>query len=99
MPRKRAAHITCFGQYRGKVGGLKGALYGFSVNIIQGCVRYPPAPGGAETVVRAYSEGLQSKGHNVEFIAGPPGATLPKKSKMNKEFSHTFDTPGIYYYV
>ena len=68
MPRKRAAHITCFGQYRGKVGGLKGALYGFSVNIIQGCVRYPPAPGGAETVVRAYSEGLQSKGHNVEVI-------------------------------
>ena len=40
-----------------------------------------------------------SKGHNVEFVAGPPGATLPKKSKMNKEFSHTFDTPGIYYYV
>ena len=68
MPRKRAAHITCFRQYRGKVGGLKGASYGFSVNIIQGCVRYPPAPGGAETVVRAYSEGLQSKGHNVEVI-------------------------------
>tara|TARA_B100001057_G_scaffold60435_1_gene53594 strand:- start:1345 stop:1764 length:420 start_codon:yes stop_codon:yes gene_type:complete len=40
-----------------------------------------------------------SKGHNVEFVAGPEGATLPKKSKMNKEFSHTFDTPGIYYYV
>ena len=36
--------------------------------IIQGCVRYPPAPGGAETVVRAYSEGLLSKGHNVEVI-------------------------------
>ena len=38
------------------------------MNIIQGCVRYPPAPGGAETVVRAYSEGLNSKGHNVEVI-------------------------------
>ena len=38
------------------------------MNIIQGCVRYPPAPGGAETVVRAYSEGLLSKGHNVEVI-------------------------------
>ena len=25
-----------------------------------------------------------SKGHNVEFVAGPEGATLPKKSKMNK---------------
>ena len=38
------------------------------MNVIQGCVRYPPAPGGAETVVRAYSEGLKSKGHNVEVI-------------------------------
>ena len=38
------------------------------------------------------------KGHNVEFRAGPDGVKLPKKSKMNKEFSMTFDTPGIYYY-
>tara|TARA_B100001029_G_scaffold105662_1_gene87127 strand:+ start:1747 stop:2904 length:1158 start_codon:yes stop_codon:yes gene_type:complete len=38
------------------------------MNIIQGCVRYPPAPGGAETVVKAYSEGLLSKGHKVEVI-------------------------------
>ena len=40
-----------------------------------------------------------AKGHNVEFIAGPDGWALPKKSKMNKEVSITFDTPGIYYYV
>ena len=26
-----------------------------------------------------------SKGHNVEMIAGPDGATLPKKSKNGKE--------------
>jgi len=38
------------------------------MNIIQGCVRYPPAPGGAETVVKAYSEGLSEKGHKVEVI-------------------------------
>ena len=38
------------------------------MNILQGCVRYPPAPGGAETVVKAYSEGLSDKGHNVEVI-------------------------------
>ena len=38
------------------------------MNILQGCVRYPPAPGGAETVVKAYSEGLAGKGHNVEVI-------------------------------
>jgi len=38
------------------------------------------------------------KGHNVEFRAGPDGVKLPRKSKMNKEFSMTFDTPGIYYY-
>ena len=38
------------------------------MDILQGCVRYPPAPGGAETVVKAYSEGLSGKGHNVEVI-------------------------------
>ena len=38
------------------------------MNILQGSVRYPPAPGGAETVVKAYSEGLAGKGHNVEVI-------------------------------
>ena len=39
-----------------------------------------------------------TKGHNVEMIAGPDGATLPKKSKNRKEFSMTFEVPGIYYY-
>ena len=31
-------------------------------------MRYPPAPGGAETVVKAYSEGLRDLGHDVEVI-------------------------------
>jgi len=39
-----------------------------------------------------------SKGHNVEFIAGPDGFDKPKKSKMNKEYSFKFDIPGIYLY-
>ena len=39
-----------------------------------------------------------SKGHNVQFIAGPEGWDLPKKSKNNKEVSITFDTPGVYLY-
>ena len=39
-----------------------------------------------------------SKGHNVEFIAGPDGWKAPKKSKNNKEVSITFDAPGIYLY-
>ena len=39
-----------------------------------------------------------SKGHNVEMIAGPNGAELPKKSKNGKEVSMTFEVPGIYYY-
>ena len=39
------------------------------------------------------------KGHNVEFIAGPDTAVLPKKSKMNKSFSHEIEVPGIYLYV
>ena len=39
-----------------------------------------------------------SKGHNVEFVAGPEGWDKPKKSKNNKEVSITFDIPGIYFY-
>ena len=39
-----------------------------------------------------------TKGHNVEFLAGPDGWEIPKRSKMNKEFSYKFDTPGIYFY-
>lgn len=39
-----------------------------------------------------------SKGHNVEWIAGPDGAELPKKSKNGKEVSMTFEVPGTYYY-
>ena len=38
------------------------------------------------------------KGHNVEFIAGPDGWKAPKKSKLGKEYSYTFDTPGVYLY-
>lgn len=39
-----------------------------------------------------------SKGHNVEFIAGPDGWDAPRKSKLNKEVSITFNMPGIYVY-
>jgi pseudoazurin len=39
-----------------------------------------------------------NKGHNVEFIAGPDGWEAPKKSKLSKEYSFTFDTPGVYLY-
>ena len=39
-----------------------------------------------------------TKGHNVQFIAGPDGWDLPKKSKNNKEVAITFDTPGVYLY-
>ena len=39
-----------------------------------------------------------SKGHNVQFIAGPEDWDLPKKSKNNKEVAITFDTPGVYLY-
>tara|TARA_Y100000589_G_C26860543_1_gene509775 strand:+ start:248 stop:673 length:426 start_codon:yes stop_codon:yes gene_type:complete len=40
-----------------------------------------------------------SKGHNVEFLGGPDGATLPGKSGLNKEVSIKFDKPGVYLYV
>ena len=38
-----------------------------------------------------------SKGHNVHFISAPDGIELVK-SKMNKEFSFTFEKEGIYLY-
>lgn len=40
-----------------------------------------------------------SKGHNVEMIAGPEGASLPGRSNLSKDFTMTFDAPGIYLYV
>ena len=40
----------------------------------------------------------KSKGHNVEFIAGPTGFSPPKRSKMNKQFDMVLDIPGVYYY-
>ena len=40
----------------------------------------------------------KSKGHNVEFVAGPDSVSLPKRSKMNKQYDIVLETPGIYYY-
>ncbi len=40
-----------------------------------------------------------NKGHNVEFLGGPNGFDIPKKSGLNKEVSITFDKPGVYLYV
>jgi pseudoazurin len=37
------------------------------------------------------------KGHNVEMMASPNDMKF--KSKVSKEVSVTFDTPGIYYYL
>lgn len=39
------------------------------------------------------------RGHNVEFIDGPDGVKLAKKSKVSKDVKMTFDTPGVYVYV
>ena len=39
-----------------------------------------------------------SKGHNVEFKTVPEGVDKIKKSKMNKEYSYTFEVPGVYVY-
>ena len=39
------------------------------------------------------------KGHNVEIIAGPEGYELPKKSKLSKDVTLTFDQEGVYVYV
>ena len=38
------------------------------------------------------------KGHYVEFVLGPNTVELPKKSRINKEFSFTFEKAGVYFY-
>ena len=40
----------------------------------------------------------KNKGHNVEFIAGPEGFEIPKKSKLSEDYSFKFDTKGVYLY-
>ena len=39
------------------------------------------------------------RGHNVELIDGPDGVKLAKKSKLGKDVTIEFDTPGVYVYV
>lgn len=40
-----------------------------------------------------------SRGHNVEFISGAvPDGVEPFRSKLGKDVSYTFDTPGVYAY-
>ena len=39
------------------------------------------------------------KGHNIQFIAGPDGVDLPKKSKTSEDVMVTLDDPGVYVYV
>ena len=39
-----------------------------------------------------------SKGHNVHFISAPDGIKKLPKSKLNKEFSYTFEKDGVYLY-
>jgi pseudoazurin len=41
----------------------------------------------------------KDRGHNVEFIDGPDNWEAPKRSRMSKDFSYTFEEPGIYTYV
>ena len=40
----------------------------------------------------------KDKGHNVEFIIGPNAIELPKKSRINQEFTYTFEKSGVYFY-
>ena len=40
----------------------------------------------------------ENEGHNVEFIAGPEMASLPKKSEIDEVHSIIFRMPGVYLY-
>jgi len=39
------------------------------------------------------------RGHNVEFVYGPKGAKLPKRSKIGADVEVTLTEPGVYVYV
>ena len=45
--------------------------------IIQACIRYPPAPGGAETHVQAVSEGLSGRGWDVAVFTSDLYKEIP----------------------
>jgi len=45
--------------------------------IIQTCIRYPPAPGGAETHVQAVAEGLAARNWNVEVFTSDLYKEIP----------------------
>ena len=51
------------------------------------------APGAAVTWLAT------DKGHNVQIIDGPDGYDLPKKSKLSKDVTLTFEQEGVYVYV
>ena len=59
----------------------------FSKDIIQ------VAPGAVITWLAT------DKGHNVQFIDGPDGVELAKKSKVSRDVTLTLDEPGVYVYV
>lgn len=61
-------------------------------NILQLCVRYPPAPGGAETHVRSLSQGLKELGHSVEVYTSDLYKEFPF-TKMEKEGRKNQDIP------
>ncbi|MDP2918196.1 MAG: hypothetical protein Q8N68_01725, partial [bacterium] len=51
-------------------GGLLAMTVSLSMstklNILTTCLRYPPAPGGAEVLIEQLSQGLASRGHNLK---------------------------------
>ena len=59
----------------------------FSKDIIQ------VAPGAVITWLAT------DKGHNVQFIDGPDGVELAKKSKVSSDVTLILDEPGVYVYV
>jgi len=53
--------------------------------IIQTCIRYPPAPGGAETHVQAVSEGLVARGWGVEIFTSDLYKEIPFQRMVRPE--------------
>lgn len=60
---------------------------GPSLNIAYGCIRYHPAPGGAETHVRALAQGMAGRGHQVTVYTSDLYTEVPFTKLKGEHYS------------
>ncbi len=59
------------------------------LNILTTCLRYPPAPGGAEVVVEQLSQGIAARGHHLKvYTSDLRRHNLPAQWLTSEQISH-----------